>query len=62
MIISHYYVIITKGFIITHYYTFPTDKLADVKQAQFTKAWQAQALTLQERGQDPKYTNGIYMA
>ena len=27
--IMHGYVIITKGFVITHYYTFETDELAD---------------------------------
>ena len=30
MIITHYYFIITQGFVIAHYCTFQTDKLADV--------------------------------
>ena len=29
MIITHYYFVITKGFIITHLYTFQTDKVCE---------------------------------
>ena len=38
MIIIHCYLIITHGIIITHYYPFQTDKLADVAHPDFPDA------------------------